>query len=197
MTIAAVTPVTNSVAVAAQTIFAFGWRCDDSTTVRVNQKTVLLAPTQYAVARNADQISNPGGTVTLSVAASAGDSVVISRSSPLAQLLALIPFGAFPATAIMLALDRIVMLVQELAARIPVPGAPGVSLVMGQQLVDLGNSQSFQDPAARRPVGANALYLNGQRIFLTDDYTYDSVNAIWNLNNPISPGDKVNADFNY
>jgi hypothetical protein len=116
MTVPAQVPVTNSVAVAAQTVFAFNWRCDDPATVAVKKNTVLLAGSAYTVALNANQSVSPGGTITLLVGAAAADALSVYRASVFSQALALVTYGFFPAAAVALALDRIVMMLQELAA---------------------------------------------------------------------------------
>lgn len=113
MTLALQTPSNNIVAVANQTVFPFTFRLDDSTLIGVFTNDAPNAPGDYAVARNADQIATPGGTVTFVVGRNTGDVVSIERASPAQQSLALTTYSPFPSPSIMGALDKIVMLLQE------------------------------------------------------------------------------------
>lgn len=107
-------PLQSVIAVAGQTVFPFNFRCDDGTTIRVYLNDVLQGGA--TVAPNADQTAAPGGTVTLVAGAVLNDVVSIERVTPPAQTLALTPYGAFGAVAIVAVLDKIIELAQELLA---------------------------------------------------------------------------------
>lgn len=110
MSLPAQNPKQQLVAAAAQTVFAFTFRCDDSLLITVWSNDLPLGG--FAVALNADQIANPGGTVTIA-AALLGDIVTIERITPQTQTLALTAYNAYTAAAITSALDRMVELLQE------------------------------------------------------------------------------------
>lgn len=235
MTVAAQNPSIAVVAAGGQTVFPFGFRCDDATTIAVYVNDVLQpAP---AVALNADQLGNPGGTVTIGARAN-GDVVSVERQSPQTQTVALTAYGAFPSPAISTGLDKVVMLFQELysvfartfrisranvpkISRFDITDAPvaGTAIgwvqdgaqfrlgnvgaggggggqpfrVMGEQLTDSGDHTNFT--FANVPVGAQAIYRNGQRIFPVNDYNQVGGNLAVLV--PLVAGEVLNADYNY
>lgn len=113
MTVPAQTASQTVVAAAGQTVIPFSFRCDDSTLLHVWVNDVEQGG--FAIALNADQTAAPGGTVTIG-ASTAGDVVTVERVSPESQTLALTAYNPFTAVALMLGLDRMVMLLQEFAA---------------------------------------------------------------------------------
>jgi hypothetical protein len=68
----------------------------------------------FTVSLNANQTSSPGGTVTFTVAPAAGVVVRIQRTLPLTQETVYAPYSAFPAKTTEKALDRSVMIAQQL-----------------------------------------------------------------------------------
>jgi hypothetical protein len=103
------------VAAAGQLTFPFAWRCDDSTLVQVWVNDTLDGG--FNVVLNADQTAAPGGTITRMTPCALGDVVTVERSSPQTQTTSLTRYGPFPADTITTALDKMVMLLQELAAK--------------------------------------------------------------------------------
>lgn len=119
MSVAAQNVSQSIVSGSGQTVFPFTFRCDDSTLLKVYANDVDMGVP--AIALNADQIANPGGTVTLAARA-AGDIVTIERLTPQTQVTAFNTYQPFPSSAVSVALDRVVMLLQEfwaLVARVP------------------------------------------------------------------------------
>jgi hypothetical protein len=119
MSLPAQNPSQSMVAIAAQTVFPFTFRCDDSTQIQA-----WVGDAQQGgiiVALNGDQVAAPGGTVTLAPQA-AGAVVTVERVNPQTQTLALTAYNPYTAAAITLALDKVVELLQEfwaLVARVP------------------------------------------------------------------------------
>lgn len=110
MSLPAQNPSQSMVATGGQTVFPFTFRCDDSTTIQA-----WIADAQqggFAVALNADQVGNPGGTITLPAQA-AGAVVTVERVNFQTQTLALTAYNPFTAAALTLALDRMVEMLQE------------------------------------------------------------------------------------
>jgi hypothetical protein len=114
MTVAAANPITSIVATGGQTVFPFTWRADNDADVLTYINDVLQGG-GAVVARNADQIASPGGTVTLA-AQTVGTVVNIERSSGTAQATAVTAYGPFPGSLVERTLDRVVMVAQELLA---------------------------------------------------------------------------------
>jgi hypothetical protein len=106
----------QAVANPGQTIFAFAWRCDDTTTVVVYVNDVQDGG--FTVLLNVDQVGNPGGTITRGVACVGGEVVTVERQTPRTQVTDLIRYGAFAAVTIIGVFDRMVELIQELSALI-------------------------------------------------------------------------------
>jgi hypothetical protein len=106
----------QAVANPGQAIFPFAWRCDDATTVVVYVNDVQDGG--FTVILNADQVGNPGGTITRGVACVGGEVVTVERQTPRTQATDLIRYGAFAAVTIVGVFDRIMEQVQELAALI-------------------------------------------------------------------------------
>lgn len=131
MTVPIQTPLVNSIAGVGQVAFPFGFRCDDSSWLAVTVDTVAQPAAAYAVFLNANQKTTPGGIVTFGVAPGAGKSIIVERVSPAQQTTAFSPYGPFPATSVEAALDRLVMLLQEIGVTrqsltpVPAPATPG------------------------------------------------------------------------
>lgn len=140
-------PTQSYVATLGQTVFAFNFYCDDVTALVVLKNTLIQGG--YGVALNGDQVAAPGGTVTLVVGAGVGDAVVVKRVSPIQQNTALATYGLFTAASIMLALDKIVRLIQELATGVGTGsgggGGVGGTLVPNEVPAGLVNSTNGAD----------------------------------------------------
>lgn len=92
--------------------FGFTFRADDPSWISVLIDNVEVGG--YTTAINADQITNPGGTVTFAVAPT-GTLLIVLRTVPLSQLTAYDPYGRFPANSHEAALDKLTMEVQDFA----------------------------------------------------------------------------------
>lgn len=106
-------------------VFAVG----DVSVVRANAagvETTLTLTSDYTVSLNANQSSNPGGTVTLVSALATGSSMVITSEIDYLQPTDLTNQGGFYPSVINNALDRLTMLTQQLkeavdrSAKIPI-----------------------------------------------------------------------------
>jgi hypothetical protein len=82
----------------------------------------LLPGDEYSVQLNSDQINTPGGSVTLSDAPPAGQSIVIARATIQTQTLDLPAYTRFPSDAVENALDKLTAITQELTTRIDYSG---------------------------------------------------------------------------
>lgn len=78
----------------------------------------LVLGADYTVALNADQDANPGGTVTTTVAYSTGYKITLTSRVPNLQPVTLTNQGAFYPRVINDALDRLTILVQQLAEQV-------------------------------------------------------------------------------
>lgn len=103
----------------SQTVFPFIYPIRKSievvTTVTVSGSPVVIT---HFVTMNADQINNPGGTVTFTSAPAAGANVVVERDTPKTQLTSLNPFFPFPAKTVELSEDALELQIQEVDRRI-------------------------------------------------------------------------------
>lgn len=116
MTVAAQNTSQQVVAAPGQTVFPFTWRADNSGVVTVWVNDVQDGG--FAVFLNADQAAAPGGTVTRAAPAVGGETITIERVSPQTQNTALTRYGPFAADTVTAALDKVVMLIQELSAKV-------------------------------------------------------------------------------
>lgn len=101
------------------------------TVVATGAQTTLAEGGDYTVALNADQDASPGGTVTLAVALALGSSIELSSDIEATQGAVISNQGGFLPKVIEAALDRAVVLIQQLTSRIGrglrVPEFSGVS----------------------------------------------------------------------
>lgn len=121
----------GGVATQGQTHFTFEFRADSYSVVHVyrNGARCVAYPTVPGgppsstpvpvVTLNADQVAHPGGSVDFTSGEGideldAGDLILIRRSTPITQALTLPDFGAFDPGALELALDKIIMILQEM-----------------------------------------------------------------------------------
>lgn len=117
------------------TAFPFAFKvftASDLLVVRANLsgiETNLVLGTDYAVTLNADQNSNPGGTVTLTGALASGFLLSITSQVPLTQSTDLTNQGGFYPAVINSSLDKLTILTQQLneqvlrAAKVPITSA--------------------------------------------------------------------------
>jgi hypothetical protein len=111
MTVTTTTTYNELAGTAGVFAYAFTFRCDDSSWVKVYLDDALQAA-GYSVALNADQEASPGGTVTF-VTAPDGLDVRIQRETPKTQLTNYTAYDAFPAASHEAALDKIVATIQD------------------------------------------------------------------------------------
>lgn len=174
MTVPIQSPMAAIAAAGGQTAFPFGFRCDDSSWLTVLVDTVAQPGAAYGVALNSDQKASPGGIVTFGVAPGAGKAVIIERVSPAQQSVAFTPYGPFPAVSVEAALDRLLMLIQELGVTrqslspVPSPATPGTQ-VIGEVPAQVPSSTDGTDgvqafSTAHAPLaGTLRVYVDGVR----------------------------------
>ena len=106
------------------TAFPFAFKVFSATDVRVvladaaGAESDLVLGTHYAVALNADQDANPGGTVTTTAAYATGYTLTLTSGLQNLQPVTLTNNGGFYPTVIKNALDRLTILVQQLAEQV-------------------------------------------------------------------------------
>jgi len=105
--------------------FSFTFKTFDASTIIAEQRvtstdvnTILTPVTDYSVTLNSDQDNNPGGTVTLTNALPVGSTLTLTTDSPRLQTLDLTNPGGFYPKTITDALDKCVILIQELYERL-------------------------------------------------------------------------------
>lgn len=172
--------------------FVFGFKVFAAADVRVQLTsaagvvTTAALTTDYSVTLNSDQNVAPGGTVVLNVAPANGVSISLTGRTPNAQTATLGNLGGFYPAVVEAALDRSVMLVQQLAElqsrSIVSPTPDGVALVLPSVAQRAGYSLGF-DAATGAPTlgptlaslaivaslaaGATTLALPGQNVVQT------------------------------
>lgn len=106
------------------TAFPFAFKVFSATDVRVvladaaGAESDLVLGTHYAVALNANQDANPGGTVTTTAAYATGYTLTLTSGLQNLQPVTLTNNGGFYPTVINNALDRLTILVQQLAEQV-------------------------------------------------------------------------------
>ncbi len=90
------------------------------TVIATSVETVLVLDSDYTVALNIDQNAAPGGVITMMVAPPVGTSLAATSDLDMTQTLDLTNQGGFYPTAINSAMDRVVIMIQQLSARIGV-----------------------------------------------------------------------------
>lgn len=107
------------------TVFPFSYKVFSRTDLLVAQtvtatgvETIKVLDTDYTVALNSNQNSNPGGTFTMLVPPPVGTTLAATSNVSTTQNLDLTNQGGFYPTAINDALDRVVIMIQQLAARV-------------------------------------------------------------------------------
>ena len=104
-------------------------------------ETVKTLTTHYTATLNANQNSNPGGTVTMLTAPATGEKLTITSAVPKTQAVNLSDGGGFFASVVNNALDRLTIFSQELAERL----GRAMSLPVS---VDAGVSAELPTPTA-------------------------------------------------
>lgn len=122
---------------ALTTVFPFGFKCFSKTdlvatltVIASGVQTTLLVDSDFTVALNADQDATPGGSITYipgGVAMPATNNLTITSAVPQSQTVTLTIGGGFFPTVISTALDRVVILIQELTLRF----TRGLSVAIG------------------------------------------------------------------
>lgn len=101
------------------------------------QSSVLEYGTDYTVTLNSDQETSPGGTVTLATALTAGQVAAVGSALDYTQPTQLTNFSRFPPEIINEALDRIVILIQQLVEQLDrVVSVPITSSMTPEELVE-------------------------------------------------------------
>lgn len=124
-----------------------------------SQPPALNLTSDYSVALNADQDASPGGTITLNPASTnpniAGGilpvltNMVITSQVPQLQSTTLTNFGGFFPTVINAALDRLTILVQQVAQTVgrvvsfPLTDTPGLNTLLPSALLRANKLQAF------------------------------------------------------
>lgn len=121
--------------------------------------TNLVLNTDYTVALNADQDDSPGGTVT--VTATDGSTVNITSSVSLTQGVSLTNGGGFFPDVITNALDRVTVLVQQLArdfgASISIPFGANYFQAGGSRIANVGAPTADNDAVTKSYVDAMSI----------------------------------------
>jgi hypothetical protein len=111
-------------ATASQTVFSFDFRVFADTDVTVYQTASGVAfddaaniITAYSVSRNADQDSSPGGSITLTTGATAGDRITIVSSVPETRTTDYQVGGAFNPDTVDNDFDRVVSIAKQASAK--------------------------------------------------------------------------------
>lgn len=101
-----------------QTAFPFSFKAFSETDLALYKtdgttQTLLSNPSHYTVSLNADQNVSPGGTITVTTAPLSSEALTLLRTVQSRQELDLITGGAFSPEAMETALDKLVMLIQQ------------------------------------------------------------------------------------
>ena len=112
-------------------------------------ETVKTLTTHYTATLNANQNSNPGGTVTMLTAPATGEKLTITSAVPKTQAVNLSDGGGFFASVVNNALDRLTIFAQELAEQ--------VSRIMKLPVsAEAGTDPNLPTPEAGTVLGWNA-----------------------------------------
>lgn len=118
------------------------------------KESLLILDADYTVTLNADQDSNPGGIITTAAAPAIGASLAATSNIDLTQPLDITNGGGFYPKVISQALDRIVIQIQQLSARVGLGQNVGASAI-------LANVLSFIDRLASSVGGTLVGFLQG------------------------------------
>lgn len=147
------------------TSFPFSFKvfsADDMVVVRTDAsdiETTLTGGTDYSVTLNADQDTSPGGTVVMFSAPLPGFLLTITSSVPNLQTLDLTNQGGFYPRVINAALDRVTILVQQVAEQVGRAVKVGISSTLTpDQMIDQlnANVSAAQASATAADVSADA-----------------------------------------
>lgn len=110
------------------------------TVIATEVETLLVLDTDYTVTLNANQNSNPGGVITMLVAPPTGTTLAATSDISVTQNLDLTNAGGFYPTVINDAFDRVVIMIQQLNARIGLGALNvGASALLGAVLSFISN----------------------------------------------------------
>lgn len=121
------------------------------TVVATNIETVLTLDSDYTVTLNANQNADPGGIITLSTPLAIGTTMAATSNISITQPLDLTNNGGFYPTVINDALDRMVITIQQLAAKVGI-GALNVGAASALAAV-LAFSSNISNAAGSSLVG--------------------------------------------
>lgn len=117
-------------------------------------ETTLVLTTDYTVSLNADQNSNPGGTVTLEAALASGYTMVISSQVPYLQETDLTNQGGFYPEVITDSLDKLTIQVQQIklesdrAAKVPITSSADADALVDDLIAVANNEANINTVAA-------------------------------------------------
>ena len=140
----------------------------DLQVVRANSsgvESVLVLNSDYTVTLNANQNSNPGGSVTLSAALAVGSTMVITSVIGYLQPMDLTNQGGFYPKVINDSLDRVTMLTQQLkeqvdrSAKLPIT-SPADANALVADIVRIADSADNIDTVAQNIDAVNDAYQN-------------------------------------
>lgn len=140
----------------ALVLFPFSFKCFDEQELKVwltdaeGVDSLLLLDSQYTLALNVDQEVSPGGVVTTLVAYGYGQSITLQSSLIFSQDLDLINAGAWQPDAVETALDRIVIMCQQLQEELSRTFKVSVTstILPGDSIAEyLEQAAGFQDAA--------------------------------------------------
>jgi hypothetical protein len=152
----------------SSTAFPFAFKvfqASDLLVVRANSagvESVLVLNTDYTVSLNADQNSNPGGTVTLGAALATGTTLVLTSSLQYLQPTDLTNQGGFYPKVITDALDRATIQIQQLAdgvsraAKLPITNTEDADALTAD-IVRLADSADNIDTVASNIADVNTV----------------------------------------
>jgi hypothetical protein len=150
--------------------FAFKvFQASDLLVVKVNTtttiETTLTLTTDYTVSLNADQNSNPGGSITLTNALASGYNMVISSTVPLLQTTDLTNQGGFYPEVITNSLDKLTIITQQLneglsrAAQLPITSSADAAALVAD-IERIATSADNLDTVANNITNVNTVATN-------------------------------------
>ena len=132
-------------------------------------ETTLTLTTDYTVSLNADQNSNPGGSITLVSALASGNNMVISSTVPLLQTTDLTNQGGFYPEVITNSLDKLTIITQQLneglsrAAQLPITSAADAAALVAD-IERIASSADNLDTVATNITSVNSVAANATNI---------------------------------
>jgi hypothetical protein len=114
MTISSDDNRTNFVGDGSTTVFNFSFRCDEADWIYCYIDDVAVDPADFTATVNSNQESSPGGYVTLTTAPAVLETLSVIRTLPVLQEVNFVPYEKYRAETVELALDRLIMICQQL-----------------------------------------------------------------------------------